>query len=65
MAIHSVPKGSPEKEEVWGRVEEKFGIISMRAEVPVGPEEAMQRCVALPSSSSFTLKSLEGSGPMS
>ena len=65
MAIYSLPKGTPEKEEVWGRVEEKFGFISMKAKVPMGPEEAMQRCVALPSSNSFTLKSLEGSGQMS
>ena len=64
-AIHSLPKGTPEKEEVWGRVEEKFGFVSMKAKVLVGPEEAMQRCVALLSSNSFTLNSLEGIVQMS
>ena len=46
-------------------MEEKFGFVSMKAKVPVGPEEAMQRCVALLSSDSFTPKSLEGIVQMS
>lgn len=58
-AIHSLPKGTPEKEEVWGQREEKFGFVSMKAKVLVGTEEAMQRCVAL-LSSNLTLNSLEG-----
>ena len=47
-------------------VEEELGLVSSKVKVPAEPgEKAMQRCVALPSSDSFTLKSLEGSGQLS
>lgn len=64
-SIHCGKK--PRRRERCGvGVEEELGLVSSKVKVPAEPgEKAMQRCVALPSSDSFTLKSLEGSGQLS